>query len=150
MGAPDVGRFSDGAHVFALRVFYEDTDAGGVVYYANYLRFAERGRTEMLRALGISQSGLAGAEGLFFVVRRCETDYLAPGRLDDALDVWTRVVRLSGTSLLLEQTVKRDEDVLVRILVTLVCVGPGLKPTRLPDVLRGALAPLTAPTQDAE
>ena len=86
-----------------VRVYYEDTDAGGVVYYANYLKFCERARTEWLRTLGVSQQALIDEQGLAFVVRSVQADYLASARLDDALEVVTRVAMLRRASLLFEQ-----------------------------------------------
>ena len=77
------GAIVDGVHILPLRVYYEDTDASGIVYYANYLRFIERGRTDMLRLLGISHRALNAGAGIAFAVRRCEIDYLAPARLDE-------------------------------------------------------------------
>ena len=85
--------FVDGVHVFSMRVYYEDTDAAGIVYYANYLKFAERARTEMLRALGTDQSRLAAEQGIAFAVRRCTADYLKPARLDNRLAHEPFVVR---------------------------------------------------------
>jgi acyl-CoA thioester hydrolase len=82
------------AHLFNLRVYWEDTDAGGLVYHANYLKFAERARTEMLRHIGIEQEKLRGEAGLLFVVRRLVAEYLQPARLDDELAVATEVTRL--------------------------------------------------------
>ena len=93
-------------HVFPVRVYYEDTDAGGIVYHANYLKFAERARTEMLRLLGHDQFDLLAQEEIGFTVRRCEVDYLAPARLDDALEVRTRLIDVRGASLKLAQTVQ--------------------------------------------
>src|SRR5712671_6087187 len=86
-------------HRFGLRVYYEDTDAGGVVYYANYLKFAERARTEMLRHVGFEQEALRRTTGRVFAVRHCSADYLAPARLDDELVVETRLTALGGASL---------------------------------------------------
>jgi len=96
-------------HIFAVRVYYEDTDAGGVVYYANYLRFAERARTEMLRRAGLESSRLMAEDGVALVVRRCKVDYLHPARLDDRREVLTRVLALKGASLELEQRIARAD-----------------------------------------
>ena len=129
-------------HVYALRVYFEDTDAGGIVYYANYLKFAERARTEWLRALGTDHSGLMENERVMMTVRRCEADFLAPARLDDALEVHTRVGEVGGASLRLVQTVRRDGRDLARLRVRLACVGIDMKPAKLPLRLRRALAPM--------
>ncbi len=96
------------AHVFPVRVYYEDTDTAGIVYYANYLKFAERARTEMLRAAGIEQRVLAEETGVAFAVRSCSADYLAPARLDDLLEIRTRVAGLQGATIEMEQSVTRD------------------------------------------
>src|SRR5262249_19258454 len=92
-------------HVFPVRVYYEDTDAAGIVYYANYLKFAERARTEMLRAHGFEHGGIGA--GLAFAVRSCAVDYLRPARLDDALEVRTRITRVGGASLEADQDICR-------------------------------------------
>lgn len=125
-------------HALPIRVYYEDTDAGGVVYYANYLKFAERGRTDWLRDLGIHQAELRERSGLFFVVRHCEIDYLAAGKLDDLLTVESRLLRMSNTSIAMHQIVRRDADqaVLAEMKVTVVCVNETLKPARIPQEIR--------------
>ena len=87
--APTSGRLDDGTHVLPLRVYYEDTDAAGIVYYANWLRFLERGRTELLRMLGLEHSALRADSGINWVVRRCTIDYLMPARLDETIDIVT-------------------------------------------------------------
>ncbi|MBM3566867.1 MAG: YbgC/FadM family acyl-CoA thioesterase [Alphaproteobacteria bacterium] len=99
-------------HIFAVRVYYEDTDAGGVVYYANYLRFAERARTEMLRRAGLESSRLMAEDGVALVVRRCKVDYLHPARLDD---------------LELEQRIARADygREIARLVLTLACLAVG-------------------------
>jgi acyl-CoA thioester hydrolase len=86
-------------HHHPIRVYYEDTDAGGVVYYANYLRFAERARTEFMREAGADHAGMLRDTGLSFFVRRCEVDYLKPARLDDFLQVETQIINVGGASL---------------------------------------------------
>jgi len=129
-------------HVYALRVYFEDTDAGGIVYYANYLKFAERARTEWLRALGTDHSGLMENERVMMTVRRCEADFLAPARLDDALEVVTGIEELRGASMWLDQRVRRGADELARLRIRLACVGLDMKPAKLPLRLRRALAPM--------
>ena len=94
--------------VLPVRVYYEDTDAAGVVYYANYLRFCERARTEWLRALGFEQQAMMTSAGTGFVVRSVQADYLAPARLDDALEVVTRIATLRRASLLFDQAIRRQ------------------------------------------
>lgn len=132
------------AHRLPLRVYYEDTDFSGFVYHASYLRFMERGRTELLRGLAGDQSDLhREAGGLVFVVRRMAIDYLKPARMDDALVVATFTRELRGASMHLVQTVSRGDAVLVRAEVVVACVRNG-RAIRLPDSLRRALAPRTA------
>ncbi len=103
-------------HRLLVRVYYEDTDFGGVVYHANYLKFIERGRTEALRALGVDQGALKAA-GLVFVVRRMVADWLAPGRFDDLLEVLTEVTEVGGASVRMAQEVRRGEALLFRATV---------------------------------
>jgi acyl-CoA thioester hydrolase len=122
-----------------MRVYYEDTDSSGIVYYANYLKFAERARTEMLRDLGTSHTELMARAGLAFTVRRCEVDYLRPARLDDALDVVTRVVGVGGAVLELEQTVIHAGEELARLRIKLACLNRSGRPARLPAAVRAAL-----------
>src|SRR5260221_8521934 len=112
----------DGVHRFALRVYYEDTDAAGIVYYANYLKFAERARTEMLRLLGFEQDALRRATGHVFAVRHCSADYLAPARLDDELTVESRLTALGGASPAIDQRIDCAEQVLRRLALRLACL----------------------------
>jgi acyl-CoA thioester hydrolase len=128
------------AHRYPVRVYYEDTDAAGIVYYANYLKFAERARTEMLRELGVGQRELRDAKGVAFAVRRCNVDYMAPARLDDMLEIRTRITGLRGAAIEAEQIVARDNDQLVRLNVMLVCIGPGGNATRIPKPVMQAFA----------
>ena len=136
------GRVDDGAFLFPVRVYWEDTDAGGVVYHANYLRFAERGRSEMLRRLGIDQERLRQDDGTILVVRRSTIDFIAPARLDDELVVATRLAGLAGATLDLDQEIRRGGTALVRVASRVACLGPSGRPTRLPTALRDALAAL--------
>jgi acyl-CoA thioester hydrolase len=127
------------AHEFPVRVYYEDTDAAGLVYYANYLKFAERARTEMLRQHGTDHATMLKSTGLGFVVRRCEIDYIKPARLDDLLRVTTRVAAVGGATLDLDQDVLRGRDTLVRMHVGLALLNAAGRPARLPATLRAAL-----------
>lgn len=122
-----------------VRVYYEDTDAGGIVYHASYLRFAERARTEWLRALGFGQRDMTERFGCVFAVRRCSLDYRRPARLDDALIVVTRPGELGGARMSVTQNVMRDGELLVGIGIELALLGPGHRPTRIPAPLRAAL-----------
>jgi acyl-CoA thioester hydrolase len=123
-----------------LRVYYEDTDAAGVVYHSNYLNYCERARTEYLREHGWSVAELA-AEGAIFPVVRMEIDFKAPARHDDLLRVTTLPLRVGGSSFELRQQVVRESDgkLLVELLVTLACVTPQLKARRIPAGVRETL-----------
>ena len=129
-------------HVHPVRVYYEDTDAFGVVYYANYLKYAERARTEMMRGLGYENSGLM-ADGLAFAVRHCTVDYIKPALLDDHLDVHTRMLEVGGATLRAEQIVRRNGDDLARMEIRLACIKRSGRPGRIPKDLRASLAALT-------
>jgi acyl-CoA thioester hydrolase len=127
------------AHALPVRVYYEDTDFSGFVYHASYLRFMERGRTELLRGLAGDQSDLhREADGLVFVVRRMSLDYLKPARMDDALTVLTATRELRGASMHLDQEVRRGDETLVRADVVVACVREG-RAVRLPEALRRTL-----------
>lgn len=126
-------------HCFDVRVYYEDTDAGGVVYYAHYLKFTERARTEYLRGIGFESSVLAARDGVLLVVRHLEADYRAPARLDDLLTVRTSLIDLGNASFTMQQDITRGDAVLVRTKVVLACVALGGRVARLPQPLRTAL-----------
>ncbi len=130
------------AHRFELRVYYEDTDLAGIVYYANYLKFIERARSEMLRDAGVDQTRLKAERGLAFVVRRLEVDYRSPARFDDLLAVETRVLEIGGARLLLAQDVRRgsETDPLVAAKVEIAVIGASGRPERLPQAARAAFA----------
>jgi acyl-CoA thioester hydrolase len=125
-------------HRHPIRVYYEDTDAAGIVYYANYLKFAERARSEMLRDLGFDQVRIRAEDDVAFAVRACNVDYLRPARLDDALMVETEIEKVGGASIRLVQTVEREGVVLVVMLVTLVCIRSDGRPGRVPARIRAA------------
>ncbi len=144
MSAETIITATDADHVYRLRVYYEDTDAGGVVYYANYMKFAERGRTEFLRSLGVSQKALAEAGGPLFTVRRVEADYLSPAHLDDELDVRTKVLELSGARVAMGQVIGRDQEDLVRMRVEIACVNASGRATRIPEPVSGLFADAVA------
>lgn len=134
------------AHRYALRVYYEDTDAGGVVYHANYLRFAERARTEAMRQAGVPHSQLTHDHGLFFMVRRIEMEYLRPARLDDALEVLTEPLAMGAATARIRQSFLRAGDEAAGVLAVahlrLACVRiRDGRPGRIPDRWRVALAP---------
>jgi acyl-CoA thioester hydrolase len=140
----DPGVIEAGVHRIRMRVYYEDTDAAGIVYHAAYLEFAERARTEMLRCLGLDHTTLRARFGLAFTVRRLAIDYRAPARLDDLLAIETRLVRLGGASLDLAQRVRRDAQLLVALDLRLALLGADLRVARLPRALLGAFERLRA------
>lgn len=123
-------------HRLPIRVYYEDTDLAGIVYYANYLKFIERARTEWVRGMGVDQARLKADEGVVFAVRRVEADYMQPARFDDELVVETTVEAMTGVRMVLKQDVMRDGVVLFSALVTLVALGAEGQPVRLPAVFR--------------
>jgi acyl-CoA thioester hydrolase len=126
-------------HLLPIRVYYEDTDFSGVVYHASYLRFMERGRTELIRDLGIDQRELFdGGTALAFAVRSMRIEFLRPAAMDDLLTVETTPVEMKGASMALGQRVMRGEDVLVEAEVKVVCIGDG-RARRIPDGLRRKL-----------
>jgi acyl-CoA thioester hydrolase len=136
---PREGALAAGVHRFPVRVYYEDTDAAGIVYYANYLKFAERARTEMMRLFGVEHESWRQSDGTAFIVRHAEIEYLAPARLDDELTVETRVKELGGASISLGQDIKRGDALLVRAVIRVACIGRNGRPVRLPTALRSAL-----------
>jgi acyl-CoA thioester hydrolase len=123
-----------------LHVYYEDTDAAGMVYHANYLKFAERGRTEMLRGLGFGHRRLAEENGVGFAVRRCTVDYLAPARLDDALIVETMLAGVGAATLAVRQQIRRGDELLADLDILVACIGRDGRPRRVPGALRAVLS----------
>jgi len=126
-------------HSFPLRVYYEDTDAAGIVYHANYLKFAERGRSEMLRSLGFGHRKLGLESGVGFAVRRCSVDYLVPARLEDALTVDTTLADIGAATLTVHQQIRRDGVLLADLDILVACIGRDGRPRRLPSALRAVL-----------
>ena len=129
-------------HILPVRVYFEDTDAGGVVYHASFVRFAERGRTDFLRLLGTDArrliDGSDSREPAAFVVRRMSFDFARPGRMDDLLEVETRVKELGAASVTLDQTISRDGQRLVSAEIVVVLISISGKPLRLSDAVRDA------------
>ena len=138
MGIADEERH---VHLFPIRVYYEDTDAGGIVYHANYLKFAERARTEMLRFSGREQFRMMADEGIGFAVRQCNVDYFRPAQLDDILEVRTTIREVAGASLRLQQDIYRDDDLLTSLQVRLAVMNRQGRPVRLPEDIRDSLMP---------
>ncbi|WP_435661216.1 tol-pal system-associated acyl-CoA thioesterase [Leisingera caerulea] len=122
-------------HEFPVRVYYEDTDMGGIVYHANYLRFIERARSDWVRGIGVDQNAMRES-GLIYAVRRIEADYLAPAKFDEELLVTTSMQNVTPARMVLSQEVTRDGKPLFRAQVTIVCITTGGKPARLPAEIR--------------
>ncbi len=122
--------------IWPIRVYYEDTDAGGVVYYANYLKFFERARTEMLRTMGYEQDELSATEGIIFVVRSVQIDYLSPARFNEQLQASTEVSLAKKVSLTFEQAITRGDDVLCKGSVRCACLDvQTMRPKAIPEIL---------------
>lgn len=124
------------SHRFSLRVYYEDTDLAGIVYYANYLKFIERARSEWVRALGIDQAAMKVQGGGVFVVTRVEADYLKPAHFDDWLEIDTQILSARGARVVFGQTVLRGSERLFHADVTVVHLNGAGRPERVPDLLR--------------
>ncbi len=123
-------------HQMQLRIYYQDTDAGGIVYHSNYLNFAERARAEMLVEMGLLNSELV-KQGIAFVLRNATLDYRRPARLDDIITVQTRILEIKNVSMLMEQTFYRDDEILVVVRLQLAFVNPEtLRPVRMPEPLK--------------
>lgn len=141
--ATEAGEFS-----LPLRVYIEDTDAGGIVYYVNYLKYIERARTEFMRSLGMDRSAIFNGE-VMFVVRDLAVNYRAPARLDDLLEATATLAGIGGASLDLRQTVRRGDETLVEADVRLACVDPAsLNPRRIPKVMLATLRAAQHPSGD--
>jgi acyl-CoA thioester hydrolase len=119
-----------------VRVYYEDTDAGGVVFYANYLKFFERARTEMLRSLGFEQDNLLAEQNLIFVVRSVKVDYLKPARFNELLDVSAKVIEHKKTNFTFEQSITRQQNVLCTAEIRIACLdAQSMKPKLIPSAI---------------
>lgn len=149
---PDLaGRLTADGHVLPVRIYFEDTDFSGVVYHANFLRFIERGRSDMLRLMGVSHDALDnGAHGgalgerLAFAVRHIHVDFLKPARIDDLVEIETRLGEIAGARLTLDQSVRRGAEILVTARVTIAMINQAGRPRRLPAIVRDKLAALKA------
>ena len=136
---PESGWFDGPQHVYALRVYYEDTDAAGVVYYANYLRMAERARTEMMRLLGAEHAAMNETFSVALAVRDCAVEYLSPARLDDVVEIRTQLIEARGASIRLAQDFCCGTRELARLQLRLACLDAAGQPARLPHLVREAL-----------
>ena len=119
-------------YTHSVRVYFEDTDVAGIVYYANYLKFAERARTEMFRELGLHHSKMLQQDQQAFVVRQCTLDYLSPGYLDDCLTVETKLTELRRMTVTMQQDIMRRDEKLVQVNVKLACINDQRKPVQIP------------------
>jgi len=149
---PDLaGRIEGDTHILPVRVYFEDTDCGGVVYHANFLKFCERGRSDFIRLLGIDATNLADpeqGEPAIFIVRRVEIDFLKPGRMDDVLEIVTTCAEIGRASLTLDQQVRRGDQPLAKAKVTVVLVSSSGKPQRIGQLVRGALQRFVNPERE--
>jgi acyl-CoA thioester hydrolase len=137
--APDSGTFRGAVHILPVRVYYENTDAGGIVYHSDYLNFAERARTEMMRRFGLSHRDLMAEAGVGFAVQHADVTFHRPARLDDLLMVETRILEVGGASMRVRQDIRRDGDLLVAVALRLAMVNDRGRPGRIPNSLRQAL-----------
>ncbi len=134
--SPHSGIIKDGEHILPLRVYYEDTDAGGVVYYANYLKYMERGRSDMLRKLGIDQGKMLEflePDDIKFVVIRSEVDYIKPAKLDDEITVHSKLAKVGKASLIMEQEIRRSGETLAKGRIKAAALNEDNRPVRLPE-----------------
>ena len=146
---PMSGKLTDGVHVYAVRVYYEDTDAAGIVYYANYLRFAERARTELLRDIGAAHEQMKVRHDIEFVVKNCAADYLQPAFLDDPLYIRTTRSDIKGSSVTLRQAVGRGSQELVVMQVKIAARDRKTgRATRIPSDVKAAFKQLLSEGSD--
>ena len=146
---PPAGKFSGSAHLFPVRVYYEDTDLTGMVYHANYLRWFERARSDLLRVLGIEQRGAVDDGTGFYTVAELNIRYLAPARLDDAVTIASTALELGAASVRLRQQALRGDQVLAEAAVRVGFIGPDGRPRRQPDAWRAAFKTLQLPKDAA-
>ena len=121
---------------YKLKVFYEDTDAGGVVYYANYLKFFERARTDAISNIGLSNKKLLDEYGVFIIVKSCNVEYLKPAKLEDQLEIKSSIISISNTSFRMKQKAFRDQELITDCEIHLVIVDKSGRPTKIPDILK--------------
>lgn len=138
---PDTGSFDGAEHLLPIRVYTENTDVGGMVYHGEYLRFFERGRTEFLRLLNITQSALMSPQGedMVFAVVRVEIDYKAQSKIDDVLIVHTKVAKIRAASFEIEQWITRADDMVTKAYITVATLEKSGRPRRMPGMLREKL-----------
>ncbi len=124
---------------FKLKVFYEDTDAGGVVYYANYLKFFERARTEAIAEIGLSNKKLLEENGIFIIVKSCNIEYKKPAKLEDQIEIKSNIISISNTSFKMRQKAFRDNELITDCEIHLVIVDKKGKPSKIPEILKKKL-----------
>ena len=120
---------------FTLKIYYEDTDAGGVVYYANYLKFLERARSEAIYSMGLTNKKLLNDHGTIIIVKSCKINYKKPAIFEDSLEIISKIKTIGKSSFTMDQMIKRKEEVISESEIVLVTVNPEGKPIRIPDVL---------------
>ena len=126
--------------IHKVKVYYEDTDSGGVVYYSNYLKFLERARTEMINSFGLSNKKLLEEHKTLVIVRSCNIDYLSPSKLEDTLQIYSSIESFNKASFVIIQNIKKDDNLIVKAKLKLVTVNQEGKPTKIPSVLEKKLA----------
>ena len=124
---------------YKLKVFYEDTDSGGVVYYANYLKFFERARTEAISEIGLSNKKLLEENGIFIIVKSCNIEYKKPAKLEDQLEIKSNIISISNTSFKMRQKALRDNELITDCEIHLVIVDKKGKPSKIPEILKKKL-----------
>ncbi len=124
---------------FKIKVYYEDTDAGNVVYYANYLKFLERARTEMISSIGMSNKRLIDEYGIFIIVRSCKIEYKKPVMLEDLIEINSNVKSVTRSTIIMDQIIKKDKNIVTEAEIVLITVNKSGKPVKIPDVLEDKL-----------
>ena len=124
---------------YKLKVFYEDTDSGGVVYYANYLKFFERARTEAISEIGLSNKKLLEENGIFIIVKSCNIEYKKPAKLEDQIEIKSNIISISNTSFKMRQKALRDNELITDCEIHLVIVDKKGKPSKIPEILKKKL-----------
>ena len=127
---------------YKIKVFYEDTDSGGVVYYANYLKFFERARTEAIAEIGLSNKKLLEENGIFIIVKSCNIEYKKPAKLEDQLEIKSNIISISNTSFKMRQKALRDKELITDCEIHLVIVDGKGKPSKIPEILKKKLEKL--------
>ena len=124
---------------FKIKVYYEDTDAGNVVYYANYLKFLERARTEMISSIGLSNKKLIDEHGIYIIVKSCNIEYKKPVMLEDLIEINSYVKSVTRSTITMDQIIKKDENIVTESEIVLITVNKSGKPVKIPDVLENKL-----------